>query len=178
MIRRISFFGGPNCSKSTLAMRLTADLKSRRVEAEHCQEYVKAWSFIGTAIRGYDQFYILSKQMHREDIILRASESIVITDSPVLLGVCYAKRNGLKIWPHLMKVGLMFEEDYPSLNIFVERKGLAYSQIGRYENYEQAKAMDEVIKETMADQGINLECFGYDDYDRILERALKALGVG
>jgi nicotinamide riboside kinase len=176
MIRRISFFGGPNCSKSTLAMRLTADLKARRVEAEHCQEYVKAWSFIGTSIRGYDQFYILAKQMHREDIILRASASIVVTDSPVLLGVCYAKRNGLKIWPHLMNVGLMFEKEYPSLNFFVDRKDLPYSQIGRYEDKEQAKAMDAVIMDAMAEVGLPLKVVGYDEYDKILNLSLAALG--
>jgi len=175
MIRRVSFFGGPNCSKSTLAMRLTADLKSMRIEAEFAEEMVKSWAFVGTPIRGFDQFYILAKQMHREDIILRDSGSLVVTDSPVLLGICYAKRNKMSIWPHLMRVGLAFESDYPSLNIFVERKDLRYSTIGRFENYDQAKHMDELIKETMAEHGVKLECFGYDEYDRVLARTVEAL---
>jgi len=116
--------------------------------------------------------------MHREDIILRASQSIIVTDSPVLLGVCYAKRNGLNIWPHLMNVGLMFERKYPSLNFFVDRKDLPYSQIGRYENKEQAREMDDVIMKAMAEVGLPLEVVGYDEYEKILSYSLSALAQG
>jgi len=173
--RRISFFGGPNCSKSTLAMRLTADLKLRGIQAEFAGEYVKAWSFIGTKIRGYDQFYILAKQMHREDVVLRASNSLIVTDSPVLLGICYARRNNLPIWRDLLKIGMRFGEDYPSFNFFVDRKDLTYSRVGRYEDQAQAAEMDKIIKDTMGEAGIPLEVVGYDEYDKILAVSLAAL---
>lgn len=173
--RRISFFGGPNCSKSTLAMRLTADLKMRGIQAEHVQEYVKAWSFIGTQIRGYDQFYILAKQMHREDVVLRASDSLIVTDSPVLLGICYARRYKLPIWRDLLKIGMRFGEDYPSFNFFVDRRDLAYSRVGRYEDQAQAAEMDKIIKETMGEAGVQLEVVGYDEYEKILGLSLSVL---
>jgi len=175
MIKRVSFFGGPNCSKSTLAMRLTADLKTNGVQAEYASEYVKAWAFIGTPIRGFDQFYILAKQMHREDVILRASDSVVVTDSPILLGICYAKRYELPIWQDLLKIAMTFGDQYPSLNFFVERRGLPYSHIGRYEDRDQAIAMDALIVRTMHEAGVQLNFVGYDEYEKILKTTLETL---
>lgn len=177
-IRRVSFFGGPNCSKSTIAMRLTADLKTRGIQAEFSDEFVKAWAFIGTEIRGYDQFYILAKQMHREDVVLRASNSIVVTDSPVLLGICYARKYNLPIWRDLLKIGLRFGEDYPSLNFFVDRRDLAYSHVGRYEDHAQAIEVDRLIKNTMEEAGVKLEVVGYNEYENILETTLETIRPG
>jgi thymidylate kinase len=175
-IRRVCLFGGPGAGKSTLAMGLAAALKSQGVEAEYAHEYVKAWAFLEIPITGFDQLYIFSKQIRQEDVILRNSGSIVVTDSPPLMSVAYAgKRYKFPSWEALRDIAIHFEKTYPTLNLFVDRSGLAYSEEGRYENEEEALVMDNSIKDFIEESGSSYETVKFNDLDAVKDLVLSRL---
>jgi hypothetical protein len=175
MIRRVCFYSGPGAGKSTLALGVAASLKSRGIETEYCHEYVKQWAFQKTKISGHDQLYIFAKQMRQEDIILRNSKSLVITDSPILMNVAYSIKYGFEDWEALKDMALKFEAEYPALNIFVDRAGLNYSTEGRYESAPEAITMDNKIKAFMQECNISLEPIGFADRDKVVDLILEKL---
>jgi len=118
-IRRVNLFGGPGAGKSTIAALIFAHAKLSGKHIEHVQEYVKSWVYEKRDVSGFDQLYLLAKQIRREDLFLRSGVDSIVTDSPVMLAACYAKQYGLESWETLLRVVLDFEAKYPSLNIFL-----------------------------------------------------------
>lgn len=160
MIRRVNLFAGPGAGKSTYAAYLFSQFKLERRNVELISEYVKSWAYEGRKILDFDQLYISAHQMRREYLTLDNGVDFIITDSPVRLGVCYAKRSGSKIAECLEIILEEFDEKYPSLNIFMNR-GVNYSTKGRYESLDQAKEMDELIKNYLRESSIPFTEFEY-----------------
>lgn len=174
MTRRICFFGGPGTSKSTLAAWLFAMLKMNKINTELVTEYIKAWTFIGRAPTLRDQTYICAKQLHREDIVLRANKDVVIvSDSPLFLGSFYAKKFASPGWQHLLALAQDFDKDFPSLNILIDRGDLEYKDFGRFQTRDQAIEMDNHIKSCLDEYGIPYETLRYDDLYGMLILAMK-----
>jgi len=149
MIRRICFFGGPSSGKSTMASHVFAALKTSGFNVELSYEYVKDWTFLGNKPAGFDQVYILAKQIRKEDVILRNSNAVVLTDCPVLLTPCYARVYGIKAAHALEEIALEFEKEYPSLSFFLNREGNVFKTDGRFQNEEQSQKIDNMILEMM-----------------------------
>ena len=166
-IRRINFYGGPGCSKSTTATAIFSELKKLGHNIEYVSEYIKTWAHQGKVPKDFDQLYIFGKQLYKEARILPHVDYI-ITDSPVLLNVCYAGKYRCPYAQQCMEIGLQFEARYPALNIFLDRDGLPYINEGRYENLQQAEDMDDYIYNAIKDK-IDLITFDAVDYYRILE---------
>lgn len=144
-IRRIGIWGGPCCGKSTMAARLFSDLKSRGHNVEHVTEHVKNWAFLGRAPTGFDQVYLCAHQLHREEIILRNSSAVVVSESPLRIGLMYAIRSNMPGWKHLGALADEFEKVYPSVNFLITRAA-GYNPEGRFETPEQAVEIDELIR--------------------------------
>jgi nicotinamide riboside kinase len=92
-IRRISLFGGAGSGKTTMAARLFADLKMLGWDVEHIQEYIKARAYEKRFPTSFDQVYVFGNQLHREDRLLH-HVNLVVTDSPVLMNLAYARHTG------------------------------------------------------------------------------------
>lgn len=177
-IKRVNLFAGPGAGKSTLAAWIFAQLKMDNVNAEHVQEYVKGWTFLGQPPQSFDQMYILGKQMHREDIILRSGgASCIVTESPLFLGTCYAMHFKTPGWPHLVAMVDEFEKAYPSLNIFIDRKNLKYKALGRFQKYDSALEMDNFIKSSLKKRKLEFHCVPYDELDTLKAVVYEGLGV-
>lgn len=88
---RVNLFGGPASGKSTTATWLFSKLKQDGTNIELVTEYVKQWTYIQRHPESYDQVLIFSKQLSREDLVLRAGYESLITDSPLLIGCFYSK---------------------------------------------------------------------------------------
>lgn len=170
-VRRICLFGGPGCGKSTTAAWLFAQLKLRHVEVELVQEYVKTLAFEGRKPESWDQLWLLSKQMRREDVMLRNGVDVVVTDSPLLLSTCYAMKYNCPGAKHLVAIAEEFDETYPPLNIFIDRGGKAYSKKGRYQTEEEAHEMDKVIKAVLERKPHHV--VHYSDHDSFLRITLE-----
>lgn len=170
MIRRICLFAGPGAGKSTLAAWAFAKMKMDGVNVEHVSEYVKAWAYIGRTPTSYDQLYILAKQMHKEDIVLRNDpKSRIISDCPLFLGICYARKFQAKGWENLIGIIRDFEASYPSVNLFIDRKSMEYKKEGRFQDAAGAVEMDNAILETLNHFHVPYTKVAYDDLEAISE---------
>lgn len=164
-IRRINFLGGPGCRKSALAASVYAYLKEKHQRVELVREHCKNWVYTGQKIESFDQWYLFMKQLHEEDKILRKNINI-ISDCPVILGACYAARNGLGGVNELIKLYNIYEKQYPSLNIFI-RRSEEYIQDDRWETKEEAIATDKIIKDIVLSADLSMIEFNCYDKDKI-----------
>ena len=76
---------------------------------------------------------------------MRSSNSIVVTESPLMLAACYAMRHDAPCWEHLGRISREFDKRYPALNFFIDRADLPYKPTGRFEDLQDALKMDKVI---------------------------------
>lgn len=172
--RRVCLFAGPGAGKSTLALRIASVLKTRGVHSELVLEWVKGWAYQNIPIQGFDQVYIFARQIRQEEIVLRSSPSIVVvSDCPPLMIVSYARRNVPEIWRPLRDIAMAFEQQYPALNFFVDRKELSYRRDGRYEDAEGAMDMDNRIKSMLDSHGTPFDLVGFDDEEQVIGKIME-----
>jgi len=119
--RRINLFAGPGAGKSASAANIFSQLKAKHYNIEIICEYVKLWAYQSIPVESFDQVFLLGQQVRQEDVVLRNGVKTVVTDSPLLMYPCYAKKYGFKGWRHLLGIVEEFEESYPSINIFLIR---------------------------------------------------------
>lgn len=174
-IRRINFFGGACCGKSTIAPYIFSMLKMKGFKAGFAQEYVKQWAYRKLEGSGYDQLLIFANQLSSEELPLKSGELIVVSESPILLSSCYAEMIKSPMHEQLFQIVDMFEEQYPSLNIRLLRDELVYVQEGRYGDLESATKMDEYITQKLKDKGLEFAEFRTTRPDEILEYILKRI---
>lgn len=146
---RICLFGGPGIGKSTLAYRLTASLKEMGLSVAFVDEWIKAWAYEKRVPKGWDQYYVFGQQLYKEAHVLQNGVEHLVTDSPVLMQCAYMKRDKVSYADECITTAMKFEADYPSLNIRLLRGGFEYENQGRYESLDQAKAVDQMIKDVM-----------------------------
>lgn len=148
-IRRINLFAGPSAGKSTTAHYLVSRFKADGINAELAAEYVKSWAYINRKPKGLDQIYISAKQFHYEERNLAAGVDILISDSPVLLGVVYSEfyQCPQKVLETVDKMSDALDEKYgKGHNIFLNRhKDKVYKKEGRYQNIEESLEIDKLI---------------------------------
>ena len=145
---RINLLGGPGSGKSTTAAWLFSALKEHHISVELVTEYVKSWACQKRQVTSFDQIYLLGKQMQYEYRFLNAGIQNIVTDSPVFLSAIYAEvyYKELNISKPILDLVDAYEKQFPSVNIFLNRKDKPYIQEGRYQNYEQAKEIDALIR--------------------------------
>lgn len=178
-IRRINFLGGAGVGKSTMASIVYSIMKQNDQHVELVREYVKDWAYERRPINPYDQVYFFSKQMKKEYTVLNAGLKYIVSDSPLSLQIVYAKKIGLPeaTIDGLVKINTDFEKEFPSFNIFLERKDKKYDEFGRYETKEQAMAVDELIKKCMDDWNYMYVEFDWSDVDGVIEYIKECIGV-
>lgn len=172
MIRRILFYGGPGCGKSTTAAFIFAELKKQGYSIELVDEYIKFWTFIPRVPKGFDSLYVQAKQVHKEDTILRAGTDLIVSDSPVLLQYFYAKHHNTPCQTQMLEIALEVEQHYPSLHIILQREDSDYNELGRYETLQQAKDIDSEFKEYLQNLDVPYACFKCHDSQAILDYVL------
>lgn len=175
---RINFYGGPGTGKSTTATWLFSELKLRSKSVEYIHEYAKFWAYDQRKIHKFDQTYLFGKQMQNEYRYLTRGVKNIITDSPVLLAAVYAEVNGsTAIAESLAKICQEYDNEYPALDILLERGDKPYVEEGRYQTRDQAMHVDELIQNYLARYLGKRKIFKshYQDRDRILKRVLEVV---
>jgi len=166
-IRRICLFSGPGAGKSTLAARIFAEMKMLHYQVEHVTEYIKMWSYQNRFPVSFDQCYVFGHQLHREDDMLKHVQ-LVVTDSPMLLNVGYAKYYNCPFWESLLAITKLFESTFPSLNFFLPRR-TDFKAEGRYQGLEESIKIDSYMKNMMVQHLDQSHChYDISDFDKIM----------
>lgn len=135
-----NLFGGPGTGKSTTALEASAILKKQGRSLEFVPEFAKdlTWEKRNTALTF--QPYVIGKQMYRIYRLLGQVE-VIITDSPILLGLIYADANTP---PEFRNFVLAQHRQWKNLNFFLERNNTVnpFDPKGRNQTYDEAINVD------------------------------------
>ena len=174
--RRICIYGGAGTGKSHMAAELFALMKARHMEVEFVQEAVKAWAFEGRNPKSFDQWYLFGSQARREDLVLRSDPSfLVVTESPLLLCVCYSLEYGTPGAEWLKKLSDEFDKKFPPLNIFLDNDFKTYKPKGRFQTKEEAQRVHEMIRVKLDEWRKEFFVIDYRDTIGALELMLREL---
>ena len=168
----INLFGGPGTGKSQTASGIFSLLKIHGVDCEYVQEYAKdkTWEESFTALE--NQVGILGKQYHR---IWRVygKVDVIVTDSPLMMSMVYDKRWDL---PHFKQLVFELEQSLNSQNYFLIRKK-PYNPNGRSQTEEQARILDEEIKQILIKWNIEINSILDGDFSAINEIVKNILTI-
>jgi len=163
----INLFGGPGSGKSTTAAGLFNLLKLKNYKTELITEFAKdaVWEQRYKTLE--NQFYVTAKQHHKIWRVLKyyedhnVKDSIIITDSPIILGILYNKNNSNSYQFFNNFILTEFLQISPfqtiNLNIFLNRVK-KYDEHGRTQTEEEAKRIDDDIYDL-------LEYYNIDFYE-------------
>lgn len=169
---RINLYAGPGAGKSTTAAMLFAKMKIAGYSVELVSEYVKAWAIAKRAPVGFDQVYLMGKQLQYEYRFLSNGIQNVITDSPVLLSACYTRAYYpalTSVADHMDAIILEYEKQHPAINIFLDRGDKEYKTEGRYQTQEAAQKLDGVVRETLDRLNLPYTTFSFFDNDSLFK---------
>jgi len=180
--RRINLYAGPGTGKTTTAADVFSRLKNKFIHeqldthVELVQEYVKVWAWENRKPKGFDQIYICAQQMRKEEIPLRNGVDLIVTDSPLFMQCCYAKKYETPYWEELYELVHYFEEEYPSIHIFLDRGERPYVAKGRYQTSEEAKELDKfILDEIKQNVKETIEVFKYNEVEKIVDHIIKEI---
>lgn len=139
----VNLFGGPGSGKSTTMAGLFSKMKLLGMNVEMAPEWIKGKVYEGTPYPPKDQIYVFAKQ-RKSMIQLLDSVGIILTDSPLLLSILYDTTGN-----HALSVLIKREFDtFNNLNILL-RRVKPYSPIGRYQSEDEARALDQRIRQLL-----------------------------
>jgi hypothetical protein len=141
----INLFAGPGSGKSTIMANLFAELKWMKVDCEMATEYAKekVWENSHSVLD--NQYYVSAKQ-YKKLSILNGKVDIIITDSPIMLGVIYGKNEPDEFRGMIYK----YHNSFNNFNIFLERFK-DYNPNGRMQTEEEAIIKDKEILDMIVD---------------------------
>lgn len=175
----VNLYGGPGTGKSTSAAYLVYLMKANGLNVELVREYVKDWAWEGRKFNAYDQLYFMGKQLRKESMLYGKVDAIV-TDSPVMLGVYYAKRfSPPSVAEGVRAATLAYyrqaaEDGHNHVHIFLRRTKV-YNPLGRYQTEQEATDIDVDLLDFMPELGVH-PYFSHTD-ERSLRQVLERVGL-
>lgn len=159
MTKIINLYGGPGIGKSATAAYLYYLLKKAHKNVELVQEYVKEWAWEKRKIKPFDQIYFFGKQVRKESMLF-GKVDYVITDSPVLLSLCYIKRVcDPEIARGLEETAKAFYEVSPRHGVehihIVLQRSADFSPTGRIHSEEESIKIDLEVVDLLKQLGFN-----------------------
>ena len=144
----VNLFAGPGVGKSTNAAKIFADLKMKGVNCEMALEFAKDKVWEESFKTMDDQIYIFGKQFHK---IWRLKDKVdvIICDSPLPISIVYAKENSEPFHALIMEQFNKFK----NLNFYLKRSA-NYQSEGRIQTEEEAKKIDDVVRNVLVDNKI------------------------
>jgi adenylate kinase family enzyme len=156
----VNFFAGPGAGKTTCAWELAAALKKLGLVVEYASEYTKelVWEERDDLLNGSreNQNMVFAEQKRRLDRLV-GKVDVIVTDSPLLLQVCYVKEDADRFETD----ALTAHNSYHNFNLFISR-GAEYEQQGRVQNRSEAETIDESVKDMLKRNGIICGEYSYN----------------
>lgn len=146
----INLLSGPGAGKSTTRAGVFSLLKLHGINAEEAPEFAKDLTWEQRHATLKNQYYVWGKQHHRQ---FRLNDvDVIITDSPLILSIIYARVHGIENVEFENMVFRSFNE-FNNVNFFIDRKK-KYNPKGRNQTEEQAKELDNIVLETIRELGV------------------------
>lgn len=136
----INLLGGPGSGKSTTAAGLFYRLKMDGYDCELITEFAKCrtWEQNSTALN--DQFFMTASQNYKQTILL-GKVDVMITDSPILIGLLYYKEQNKIIRDSFETFVVETFKAQNNINFFIDRRKV-YNPNGRNQTEAEAKEID------------------------------------
>jgi nicotinamide riboside kinase len=167
----VNFFAGPGCGKSTGASWLFSQLKLNGVDCEYVSEFAKdkVWENNGEVFKC--EFYITGKQSFKVSRCF-GKVDVIITDSPIAISMVYSESDKFKA--AVLEEFNKYEKN--NMNILL-RRTVPYDQNGRFQTEDEAKNIDDKIKNTLDESEIPYMIINgnVDGYKAILDIVLEKL---
>jgi tRNA uridine 5-carbamoylmethylation protein Kti12 len=160
MKKIICLYGGPGAGKSTTCAGLFYRLKLAGYNCEMNREYIKEWVWEGRAPRSGDQTYFFAKMARRERLYMDVGLDFIITDSPLILTHFYGLKNDP--YEQLTNTSLAMLKNHHQyckakgykVEHFIIERAKPYSEVGRFETEEKARAFDIEIRDMLDSMSI------------------------
>lgn len=149
----VNLLAGPGTGKSTTSAGIFHKLKSNDIDSELINEFAKDKTWEKNHIALSNQFYVSANQ-HYKQHILNGQVDVIVTDSPLIIGLFYYKEENEIIRNSFTS---FIEESFRcqnNLNIFLNRKK-KFNPNGRTQNEARCKAIDVEIKNFLDDRKIS-----------------------
>ena len=168
----INFFGAPGAGKTTISMKVCAELKTEQIDAELSLEIVKQHIFAGNENMLSYQNYIFAEQERQLRILDNSQEvEFAITDAPLLNSAFYEPEK----YPVFFKE-LVFEmfRSYDNINFLIKRTH-PFSNQGRVHNEIQSNLIEAKLPVFLMNHNIPfIEINSTDDIkENILDYIIK-----
>lgn len=163
----VNFYAGPGCGKTTAALELTAALKKAGYNVEYVSEYAKELVLEKRFDELQNQQGVTDEQYHRLDR-LRGSVDMIVTDSPVLLGLIYGEG---KIDAEYSEQIRQYYDSFENFDmLMVRNRSGGYQTEGRLETEQEAIARDAQIETMLKKQKVFFGRYKRDDIEKTVER--------
>lgn len=157
----------PGAGKTTAAWEIAAALKKAGVVTEYVPEYAKelVWDGRQDLLDGSreNQSALVKEQARRIERLV-GKVSVIVTDSPILLGLLYQKEP----YQELKQFAFEKHSAMNNFNLFIKRgNDSAYEQAGRIHTKEQSVMLDEQIHSFLDDHNIFYGTYSRNQAERI-----------
>lgn len=171
----VNAFGGPCAGKTTFAWEVASLCKKLSIPTEYICEYAKElvyeerFDILDNTMK--NQEHIFYEQKKRIDRLI-GKVRIVVTDSPILLSVPYAKDATKEFEQKL----LTEFNQYDNLNFYIKRNEKdVYEQIGRKETLEESIIMDNKIYNFLNENNVPFTTYFRNDMPEIMDRIIERI---
>lgn len=149
----VEFWGSPGSGKSTFAAECFAEAAKRGLNAHYVPEFIKPHANRGLPIDELDQLWISGEQTRHESGTY-GKYDYVFTDSPVLLPAFFSyyyddDDMGLASVICRWENRANAKYDIRRIRVFLPLVEAWFKQTGRYESFEQSKAMSDKLARWM-----------------------------
>lgn len=139
----VNLFGGPGSGKSTTAAGVFNKLKLAGVNCEIVTEFAKHVTWKKDLNTLKNQIYVFAKQ-HDRMFHLKEQVNVIITDSPIIMGLIYTDWNTVSKSFEQLVVDEFARPDAINVNIFINRVK-PYNPSGRNQTVDEAIEKDNDI---------------------------------
>jgi hypothetical protein len=167
----VNCFGAPSAGKSVTAASFFSKLKKRHLDCLLVTEVAKDFVVEANEIALKNQHYVWSLQEYRL-FCAHAHAQIVVTDSPLLLGLVYQT----EATPAMQQVILEHHQQYDNFNVMIHLDpSRPYSMVGRVHSLTESLSINNQIVDILDNNGIPY--LDYDEYseDEIVDLIVASL---
>ena len=153
----INIAGGPGTGKTTVAAEIFSVLKEKGYDVENVSEFAKELVWEGRSEAFNDRLYMHGEQNHRL-MQMNGKLDYIITDSPLFLTSVYNNYYLKDKFPKSYNdmIDLATIETFKLYNnvVYLLDRQTDYNVVGRRENMDEARDIDEAIRKYLKDYNI------------------------